>query len=139
VLREQRVRPVGLPSPAGRWARCGSPARPAHTGERRDQYRHIPRRDQATATDRLPAAEREFGDRLPKRVSSAIPDRSEVTVTVSVNEQVAGHKVTVGPAAPAERGQRRASCECGWKSRIGTTEQVMPELRTHLDAALRST
>ena len=57
-------------------------------------------------------------------------------MTISVNEQVAGHKVTVRPAARAERGQRRASCECGWQSRIGSTEQVMPELRTHLDAAL---
>jgi len=57
-------------------------------------------------------------------------------VTISVNEQVAGHKVTVRPAAPAGSGQCRASCECGWESRIGSTEQVMPEIRTHLDAAL---
>jgi hypothetical protein len=34
------------------------------------------------------------------------------------------------------QGQRGASCECGWASRIGNTEQVMPEIRTHLDAAL---
>jgi hypothetical protein len=54
-------------------------------------------------------------------------------VTISVNEQVAGHKVTVRPTA---RAQRRASCECGWQSRIGSTEQVMPEIRTHLEAAL---
>jgi hypothetical protein len=57
-------------------------------------------------------------------------------VSVSVNEQVAGHKVTVRPAGRAERGQRRASCECGWESRTGSTEQVMPEIRTHLDTAL---
>jgi hypothetical protein len=60
-------------------------------------------------------------------------------VTISVNEQVAGHKVTVKPAARVERGQRRASCECGWGSRIGSTEQVMPEIRTHLEAALAAT
>ncbi len=60
-------------------------------------------------------------------------------MTISVNEQVAGHKVTVRPAAPAESGQRRASCQCGWKSGIGSTEQVMPEIRTHLDAAVRAT
>jgi hypothetical protein len=57
-------------------------------------------------------------------------------MTISVNEQVAGHKVTVSPAGRAERGHRRASCQCGWASRIGRTEQVMPEIRTHLDAAL---
>jgi hypothetical protein len=57
-------------------------------------------------------------------------------VTISVNEQVAGHKVTVRPTAPTQSGHRRASCECGWESRIGSTEQVMPEIRTHLDAAL---
>jgi hypothetical protein len=57
-------------------------------------------------------------------------------VTISVNEQVAGHKVTVRPAARTQSGQRRASCECGWESRIGSTEQVMPEIRTHLDVAL---
>ena len=60
-------------------------------------------------------------------------------MTISVNEQVAGHKVTVRPATPAESGQRRASCECGWNSRIGRTEQVMPEIRTHLDTAVRAT
>jgi hypothetical protein len=57
-------------------------------------------------------------------------------VTISVNEQVAGHKVTIRPAARTQSGQRRASCECGWESRIGSTEQVMPEIRTHLDVAL---
>jgi hypothetical protein len=57
-------------------------------------------------------------------------------VTISVNEQVAGHKVTVRSVARFERGQRRASCECGWQSRTGSTEQVMPEIRTHLEAAL---
>jgi hypothetical protein len=60
-------------------------------------------------------------------------------VTVSVNEQVAGHKVTVRPAARAGRGQRHASCQCGWESRIGSTEQVMPEIRTHLEAVLAAT
>ena len=60
-------------------------------------------------------------------------------MTISVNEQVAGHKVTVRPAAPTQSGQRRASCECGWESRIGSTEQVMPEIRTHLDAAVAAT
>jgi hypothetical protein len=60
-------------------------------------------------------------------------------VTISVNQQVAGHKVTVGPAARTESDQRCASCECGWESRIGSTEQVMPEIRTHLDAALAAT
>jgi hypothetical protein len=60
-------------------------------------------------------------------------------VTISVNEQVAGHKVTVRPAAPADSGQRHASCQCGWQSRTGSTEQVMPEIRTHLDTALRAT
>jgi hypothetical protein len=60
-------------------------------------------------------------------------------MTISVNEQVAGHKVTVRPAAPANSGQRRASCQCGWNSRIGSTEQVMPEIRTHLDAAVGAT
>jgi hypothetical protein len=57
-------------------------------------------------------------------------------VTISVNKQVAGHKVTVRPAAEPQSGQRHASCECGWQSRIGSTEQVMPEIRTHLDAAV---
>ena len=60
-------------------------------------------------------------------------------MTISVNEQVAGHKVTVRLAAPTQRGQCRASCECGWESRIGSTEQVMPEIRTHLEAALAAT
>lgn len=60
-------------------------------------------------------------------------------MTISVNEQVAGHKVTVRPAPQAASGQRRASCQCGWESRIGSTEQVMPEIRTHLDAAVRAT
>ena len=57
-------------------------------------------------------------------------------MTISVNEQVAGHKVTVRLAGRVERGQRRARCECGWESGIGSTEQVMPEIRTHLEAAL---
>lgn len=60
-------------------------------------------------------------------------------MTVSVNEQVAGHKVTVRSAGRATSGQRHASCECGWESRIGSTEQVMPEIRTHLEAALAAT
>ena len=60
-------------------------------------------------------------------------------MTISVNEQVGGHKVTVRLAGRAERGQRRASCECGWESRMGSTEQVMPEIRTHLEAALAAT
>jgi predicted small metal-binding protein len=60
-------------------------------------------------------------------------------VTISVNEQVTGHKVTVRPAALADRGQRHAGCQCGWQSRIGSTEQVMPEIRTHLEAALAAT
>jgi hypothetical protein len=60
-------------------------------------------------------------------------------VTISVNEQVAGHKVTVRPAARAARGHRRASCQCGWQARIGSTEQVMPQIRTHLEAALAAT
>ena len=60
-------------------------------------------------------------------------------MTISVNEQVAGHKVTVRAAARTKTSQRCASCECGWASRIGTTEQVMPEIRTHLEAALAAT
>ena len=60
-------------------------------------------------------------------------------MTISVNEQVTGHKVTVRPAARAELGQRHAGCECGWQSGIGSTEQVMPEIRTHLEAALAAT
>jgi hypothetical protein len=57
-------------------------------------------------------------------------------MTISVNEQVAGHKVTVRSAARTKSGQRHASCQCGWESRIGSTEQVMPEIRTHLETAL---
>jgi hypothetical protein len=60
-------------------------------------------------------------------------------VTISVNEQVAGHKVTVRAAGLTKGGQRRARCECGWDSGIGSTEQVMPEIRTHLEAALAAT
>jgi hypothetical protein len=60
-------------------------------------------------------------------------------MTISVNEQVSGHKVTVAPAARADSGQRRAGCECGWQSRIGSTEQVMPQIRTHLETALAAT
>ena len=60
-------------------------------------------------------------------------------MTISVNEQVTGHKVTVRPAARADRAQRHAGCQCGWQSRIGSTEQVMPEIRTHLEAALAAT
>ena len=60
-------------------------------------------------------------------------------MTISVNEQVAGHKVTVRSAARTRTSQRCASCECGWQSRIGRTEQVMPEIRTHLEAALAAT
>jgi hypothetical protein len=60
-------------------------------------------------------------------------------VTISVNEQVPGHKVTIRLAARTNSSQRRASCECGWASRIGSTEQVMPQIRTHLDAALAAT
>jgi hypothetical protein len=60
-------------------------------------------------------------------------------MTISVNEQVAGHKVTVRSAARTKPSQRCASCECGWESRIGSTEQVMPEIRTHLEAALAAT
>jgi hypothetical protein len=57
-------------------------------------------------------------------------------MTISVNEQVAGHKVTIRPAPRTNTNQRYASCECGWESRIGSTEQVTPEIRTHLDAVL---
>ena len=59
-------------------------------------------------------------------------------MTISVNEQVAGHKVTVRSAPPAGSGRRSASCECGWRSRTGSTEQVMPEVRTHLDSAIKT-
>jgi hypothetical protein len=57
---------------------------------------------------------------------------------VSVNEQVSGHKVVVTEAPPAGSGQRHASCQCGWRSPQGRTEQVMPAIRTHLDAAVAS-
>jgi hypothetical protein len=57
---------------------------------------------------------------------------------VSVNEQVSGHKVVVTEASPAGSGQRHASCQCGWKSPQGRTEQVMPAIRTHLDTAVRA-
>jgi hypothetical protein len=57
-------------------------------------------------------------------------------VIVSVNEQVSGHKVVVTEAPPEGSGQRQASCQCGWKSPPGRTEQVMPAIRTHLDAAV---
>jgi hypothetical protein len=57
---------------------------------------------------------------------------------VSVNEQVSGHKVVVTEAPPAGSGQRQASCQCGWRSPAGRTEQVMPAIRTHLDAAVGS-
>ena len=90
----------------------------------------------AITTDHMPDSSGQLGAWLPKSVGSAIPDRLEVTVTISVNEQVPGHKVTVRPAGRTKSGQRRASCECGWESRIGSTEQVMPEIRTHLEAAL---
>jgi hypothetical protein len=60
-------------------------------------------------------------------------------VTISVNEQVAGHKVTVRAAGRTKGGQRHARCACGWDSGIGSTEQVMPEIRTHLEAALAAT
>jgi hypothetical protein len=56
-------------------------------------------------------------------------------MTISVNEQVAGHKVTVRAAGRTKGGQRRARCACGWDSGIGSTEQVMPEIRAHLEAA----
>ena len=87
----------------------------------------------------MPGSEGEFGDRLRMRIGSAITRDRRCTVTISVNEQVAGHKVTVRLAGRAERGQRRARCACGWESRIGSTEQVMPEIRTHLEAALAAT
>jgi hypothetical protein len=49
-------------------------------------------------------------------------------VTISVNEQVAGHKITVRGAGRTNSSQRRASRKCAWESRIGSTEQVMPEI-----------
>jgi hypothetical protein len=57
---------------------------------------------------------------------------------VAVNEQVSGHKVVVTEAPPVDSGQRQASCQCGWSSPQGRTEQVMPQVRTHLDAAVRA-
>jgi hypothetical protein len=57
---------------------------------------------------------------------------------VSVNEQVSGHKVVVTEAPPAGSGHRQSSCQCGWTSPPGRTEQVMPQIRTHLDAAVAS-
>ena len=60
-------------------------------------------------------------------------------MTICVNEQVAGHKVTVRPAGRAGSGQRQASCECGWESGSGSTELVMPKIRTHLDGAVAAT
>lgn len=60
-------------------------------------------------------------------------------MTISVNEQLPGHKVTVRSAGRTKTSQRRAGCECGWASQIGSTEQVMPEIRTHLEAALAAT
>ena len=57
-------------------------------------------------------------------------------MTIFINEQIPGHKVIVRPAAPTKTSQRHASCECGWESPIGSIEQVMPEMRTHLDEAL---
>jgi hypothetical protein len=55
---------------------------------------------------------------------------------VSVNEQVSGHKVVVTQGPPSASGHRQASCQCGWRSSPGRTEQVMPQIRTHLDAAV---
>ena len=57
---------------------------------------------------------------------------------ISVNEQVTGHKVVVTKAPPAGSGHRQASCQCGWRSPQGRTEQVMPQIRTHLEAAVAS-
>jgi hypothetical protein len=57
---------------------------------------------------------------------------------VSVNEQVSGHKVVVTQAPPPSSGQRQASCQCGWTSPQGSTEQIMPQIRTHLDAIVGS-
>jgi hypothetical protein len=59
-------------------------------------------------------------------------------MTVSVNEQVSGHKVVVNEAPPAGSGHRQASCQCGWSSPPGRTEQVMPQIRTHLETAVCS-
>lgn len=49
-------------------------------------------------------------------------------MTISVHEQIVGHKVTVRSAARTQTSQR-----------LGRTEQVMPEIRTHLEAALAAT
>ena len=57
-------------------------------------------------------------------------------MTISVNEQVSGHKVTVAPAARVHSGQRRDSCQCGWESGIGSTKPVMAQIRSHLETAL---
>ena len=57
---------------------------------------------------------------------------------ISVNEQVAGHKVTVRSALPPGSRRRGASCEYGWRSRTGSTEHVMPEIRTHLDSVVKA-
>jgi hypothetical protein len=57
-------------------------------------------------------------------------------VTISVNQQVAGHKVIVTAAGPADTSQRRAGCQCGWQSCTGGNEQVMPAIRDHLEAAV---
>jgi hypothetical protein len=57
-------------------------------------------------------------------------------MVVSVNEQVTGHKVVVIEAPPAGSRQRQASCQCGWRSPQDRTEQVMPQIRAHLDAAV---
>jgi hypothetical protein len=57
-------------------------------------------------------------------------------MTISINEQVVGHKVTVVSARPAATDRRSASCECGWTSRTGRTEEVMPEVRTHLESVI---
>jgi hypothetical protein len=59
-------------------------------------------------------------------------------MTISVNEQVAGHKVIVTAAGPAGSSQRRAGCECGWQSSTGGNEQVMPAIRDHLEAAVKA-
>jgi hypothetical protein len=56
-------------------------------------------------------------------------------MSISVNEQVSGHKVVV-TQPPDGGGSRQASCQCGWRSPPGRTEQVMPAIRSHLDAAV---
>ncbi len=92
----------------------------------------------ATVTDPCPPPSGGFGGRFPTGVGSATPTGWRCPIPISVNAQVPGHTVTVRPAAP-KSGQHRASCECGWQSRLGSTEQVMPEIRTHLDAAVGAT